>query len=89
MRAPGATPSVIRRASRLLYAGRLLGTVDPARTDPPGRQTRIALDHLEAHREAIMRHMEERKAAIARQENPPDDEWVERPRYELIGTARE
>ena len=32
---------------------------------------------------------EERKTAIARQENPPDDEWVERPRYELIGTARE
>ncbi len=67
MRAPGATPSVIRRASRLLYAGRLLGTVDPARTDPPGRQTRIALDHLEAHREAIMRHMEERKAAIKKE----------------------
>lgn len=32
---------------------------------------------------------EERKAAIARQENPPDDEWLERPRYELVGTARE
>jgi hypothetical protein len=32
---------------------------------------------------------EERKAAIARQENPPDDEWVERPRYELVGSARE
>ncbi len=31
----------------------------------------------------------ERKAAIARQENPPDDEWLERPRYELVGTARE
>jgi glyoxylase-like metal-dependent hydrolase (beta-lactamase superfamily II) len=32
---------------------------------------------------------EERKAAIAAQENPPDDEWIERPRYDLIGTRRE
>lgn len=32
---------------------------------------------------------EERKAEIAAQENPPDDEWVERPRYALVGTARE
>jgi endoribonuclease LACTB2 len=32
---------------------------------------------------------EERKAEIAAQENPPDDEWEKRPRYELVGTARE
>jgi endoribonuclease LACTB2 len=32
---------------------------------------------------------EDRKAAIATQENPPDDEWEERPRYTLVGKANE
>ena len=31
---------------------------------------------------------EEQAAAIAVQENPPDDEWIERPRYELRGSPR-
>ncbi|HZU75359.1 MAG TPA: MBL fold metallo-hydrolase [Dehalococcoidia bacterium] len=40
-------------------------------------------------KEAEKIEKEERAAAIAAQENPPDDEWIERPRYELIGTPRE
>jgi glyoxylase-like metal-dependent hydrolase (beta-lactamase superfamily II) len=32
---------------------------------------------------------EERRAAIAAQENPPTDQWAEPPRYELVGAARE
>jgi endoribonuclease LACTB2 len=32
---------------------------------------------------------EERRAALFAQENPPTDQWVEMPRYELIGTPRE
>jgi len=40
-------------------------------------------------KEAAEIEAEERKAAIAMQENPPDDEWIERPRYTLVGTAAE
>lgn len=47
-----------------------------------------------ARREAIKEEAkrieaEERRAAIAAQENPPTEQWLEPPRYQLVGTARE
>jgi ribonuclease/clavin/mitogillin len=39
--------------------------------------------------EAKQIEKDESAAAIAAQENPPDDEWIERPRYELQGSPRD
>jgi glyoxylase-like metal-dependent hydrolase (beta-lactamase superfamily II) len=58
--------------------------------DPPSSEQVHEHERREnVKKEAKEIEKEESAAAIAAQENPPDDEWIERPRYELVGTARE
>ena len=60
---------------------------------PDAEQQREQEEHARVRQETIAKAKEyedeERKAAIAAQENPPTDLWAEMPKYELVGQPAE
>jgi len=87
-----AADSNVQAHLRQLQAEGRLTTYAGVRTAPGEPDPTVVAEH--ERRDAVIQEAkkiedEDRKAAIAAQENPPDDEWVERPRFELVGTAKE
>ncbi len=87
-----ADNNVRAHLAQLAGEGRLKLYPGRPRKQNPAKAAR-EVEHAKARstviRQAKKYEAEQLRAEVRAQENPPSDEWIEPPRYELIGTAKD